>query len=220
MQTNSKTPIPLILLDRHGRFRVSDNGAAWVVEEKKDPDILSVLVHKKPRNLAQGQGLGANWKGSIKESDWFTPSALENWRGLHILWSEQFRTLFLQDKADPKDEEFEWTEKSDLLQAIVSAGIQVDRHGRKSLQALWDSYDDYRWDCETYGLEAVLMHFDRRIIYSAPIDEDQLLPAVIEDFDEGKRSAHSVLLDLLEHGDAEMRNWIRDILAMKQQKKS
>ena len=214
MEATATQPRPLVALDRNETFRISDNGTAWIIEERKDNDEhCPSLGRMMPRRKAK-PGLAANSRNSEYKADQFASNSSVVWLTKPFLSSKLFKTCIVRHGLNPRDEMFEWTDKTSLIQAIATTRVLVDRHGRKSLTAFWDSYDDYRKACEVFGMEAVLMHLERRILYAEPMDETLLQMKPDEDFVEVQDTIHPAYLDLLQNGDSQVRAWIQEILAI------
>lgn len=220
MEATSTQPRPLIALDRDETFRICDNGIAWVIEERKNADELyrrfgKSISQPKPKRRRAANRIKPEYAAALNKS---RPSIVCLRRP--ALSSKLFKTCMVQEGSTPEDEIFEWTDKASLVQAIASTCIQVDRDGRKSLTAFWDSYADYRRDCETFGFEAVLMHLERRIIYARPMDEVHLLTNTDDSSAEDWSKIHPAFREMLQYGGVKERAWIQEILAIERKKKS
>ena len=121
MENKKLETTPLISLDRFGRFRISDDGRQWVIEE-----------------------------------------------GSHNGWSSQIA-------LDGSFYKCCGTELMDMIHGIRELEISVDMHGRKSLAAFWNHYEDYRRERSTKTLPRLFRDLNCLIHHSEPIDTAMIM---------------------------------------------
>lgn len=116
MKDKNSQVMPLISLDRSGRFQISDDGRQWIIEE----------------------GSPNGWSSYIE-----LDGSFYNCCG---------------------------TELMDMIHGIRELEIRVDMHGRKSLAAFWNNYEDYRRERSTKTLPRLFSELYRLIHHAEPID--------------------------------------------------
>lgn len=122
MEDKKLQTTPLISLDRFGRFRISDDGRQWIIEE-----------------------------------------------GSHNGWSSQI-------ELDGSFYKCCGTELMDMIHGIRELEISVDMHGRKSLAAFWNHYENYRRERSTKNLPRLLRDLSSLIYHAEPIDTAMIMP--------------------------------------------
>lgn len=67
------------------------------------------------------------------------------------------------------------TEFMDIIHGIRELEISVDMHGRKSLAAFWNHYEDYRRERSTKTLPRLLRDLSSLIYHAEPIDSAMIM---------------------------------------------
>ena len=121
MEDKKLQTIPLISLDRFGRFWISDNGRQWIIEEGSHNDRSSQI--------------------ELDGSFYYCCG----------------------------------TDLMDMIHGIRGLEISVDMHGRKSLAAFWNHYEDYRRERSTKTLPRLFRDLSSLIFHAEPIDTAMIM---------------------------------------------